>query len=45
MVGARSMLATSDWTCRPAGTPGPRISSGTRIDGSYYQRVPFSSSV
>ena len=34
IVGARSMFATNCERCWPAGRPGPRMISGTRIDGS-----------
>ena len=34
IVGARSMFATNCERCCPAGSPGPRMISGTRIDGS-----------
>ena len=34
IVGARSMLPTSSPDSSPGGMPGPRMSSGTRVDGS-----------
>ena len=41
IVGARSMLATG-WRSRsPAGMPGPRMTSGTRVEGSYGLSLPI----
>ena len=41
IVGARSTSITGSRDRRPAGIPGPRISSGRCVDGSYATVLPL----